>query len=209
MLRKLFFSRHEYRSFDHYQSIINSKFALRSSYSSSIHQFHDSTLPRPRTQPCAIGLENEPRVGILICQNVHACSCFTFFMFVASSGLYSFNTYYYVCSLIQPASLFIHLLHEFLGLFFDHHYYQFIHCLDVIIEPLLYISVLHIAFQLMYIHLTIQRHAIFRVPTVGFDPPQEREDCYQSTTLPPSHHGWIFKVWSRRILKAPPANPRT
>ena len=27
-------------------------------------------------------------------------------MFVASSGLYSFNTHYYVCSLIQPASLF-------------------------------------------------------------------------------------------------------
>ena len=26
--------------------------------------------------------------------------------FVASSGLYSFNTHYYVCSLIQPASLF-------------------------------------------------------------------------------------------------------
>ena len=31
---------------------------------------------------------------------------YTFFMFVASSGLYSFNTHYYVCSLIQPASLF-------------------------------------------------------------------------------------------------------
>ena len=24
-----------------------------------------------------------------------------------------------------------------------------------------------------------------------FDPPKQREDCYQSTTLPPSHHGWI------------------
>ena len=33
-----------------------------------------------------------------------------FFMFVASSGLYSFNTHYYVCLLIQPASL----LHTFL-----------------------------------------------------------------------------------------------
>ena len=78
MLRKLFFSRHEYRSFDYFQGIINSKFALRSSYSSLIHQFHDSTLPQPRTQPCAIGLENEPRVRILICQNLLACSCFTF-----------------------------------------------------------------------------------------------------------------------------------
>ena len=27
-------------------------------------------------------------------------------MFVASSGLYSLNTHFYVCSLIQPASLF-------------------------------------------------------------------------------------------------------
>ena len=56
--------------------------------------------------------------------------------------------------------------------------YQFIHCLDVIIEPLLYISVVHIAFQLMYIHITIQRHSIFRVPTAGFNPPKQREDCY-------------------------------
>ena len=30
-------------------------------------------------------------------------------MFVASSGLYSFNSHYYVCSLIQPASLFTHI----------------------------------------------------------------------------------------------------
>ena len=36
-----------------------------------------------------------------------------FFMFVASSGFYSFNTHYYVCSLKQPASL----LHTFIFLF--------------------------------------------------------------------------------------------
>ena len=35
---------------------------------------------------------------------------FFFVKFVASSGFYSFNTHYYVCSLIQPASL----LHTFL-----------------------------------------------------------------------------------------------
>ena len=81
----------------------------------------------------------------------------------------------------------LHFLHTFI----IYHYYQFIHCLDVIIEPLLYIFVEHIAFQLMYIHLTIERHSIFRVPTAGFKPPKQREDCYQSTTLPPSHHGWI------------------
>ena len=36
-----------------------------------------------------------------------------FFMFVASSGFYSFNTHYYVCSLKQLASL----LHTFIFLF--------------------------------------------------------------------------------------------
>ena len=29
------------------------------------------------------------------------------------------------------------------------------------------------------------------LPQAGFDPPNQREVCYQSTTLPPSHHGWI------------------
>ena len=29
------------------------------------------------------------------------------------------------------------------------------------------------------------------MPQVGFDPPKQREDCYQSTTLPTSHQGWI------------------
>ena len=28
----------------------------------------------------------------------------------------------------------------------------------------------------------------------GFHPPWQRGDYYQSTTLPPSHHGWIFNV---------------
>ena len=26
----------------------------------------------------------------------------------------------------------------------------------------------------------------------GFDPPAQSEVCYQSTALPPSHHGWIW-----------------
>ena len=33
-----------------------------------------------------------------------------FLMFVASSGLYSFNTHYYICSLIQPPSLFAQII---------------------------------------------------------------------------------------------------
>ena len=32
------------------------------------------------------------------------------------------------------------------------------------------------------------------LPQAGFDPPKQREDCYQSTTLPPSHHGWICEM---------------
>ena len=46
-------------------------------------------------------------------------------------------------------------------------------------------------FRYMYIHITIQRHSIFRVPTVEFNPWKQRKDCYQYTTLPPSHHGWM------------------
>ena len=34
-------------------------------------------------------------------------------------------------------------------------------------------------------------HHINTLPQAGFDPLKQREDCYQSTTLPPSHHGWI------------------
>ena len=30
------------------------------------------------------------------------------------------------------------------------------------------------------------------LPQAGFDPPKQREDYYQFTTLSPSHHGWIF-----------------
>ena len=45
-------------------------FASRSSNSTSIHQFYDSTLLRLRTRPCAICLENEPRVGTPICRNL-------------------------------------------------------------------------------------------------------------------------------------------
>ena len=33
------------------------------------------------------------------------------------------------------------------------------------------------------------------MPQAGFDPPKQREDCYQSTTLPPSHHGWICQLY--------------
>ena len=30
--------------------------------------------------------------------------------------------------------------------------------------------------------------AALTLSQVGFDPPKQREDCYRSTTLPPSHH---------------------
>ena len=33
--------------------------------------------------------------------------------------------------------------------------------------------------------------ALFTKNYPSFDPPKQREDCYQSITLPPSHHGWI------------------
>ena len=38
------------------------------------------------------------------------------FFFVASCGLYSFNTHYYICSLIQPASLFYTHFYFFLSI---------------------------------------------------------------------------------------------
>ena len=62
----------------------------------------------------------------------------------------------------------------------------------IVVSIDLFISVVRKAFQLMYMHITIQRHSIFRVPTAGFNPPKQREDCYQSTTLPPSHHGFFI-----------------
>ena len=99
-----------------------------------------------------------------------------FFMFVASGGLYSFNTHYYVCSLIQPASFYTHI-----------YYISFQFLFDI---ASLYLCSTHSLSAYVYTY-KIQRHSIFRVPTAGFDPPKRREDCYQSTTLPPSHHGWI------------------
>ena len=33
------------------------------------------------------------------------------------------------------------------------------------------------------------------LPQVGIDPPAQSEVCYQTTALPPSHHGWIGKYW--------------
>ena len=32
---------------------------------------------------------------------------------------------------------------------------------------------------------------INKLSQAGFNPPKQREDCIQSTTLPPSQHGWI------------------
>ena len=36
------------------------------------------------------------------------------------------------------------------------------------------------------------RYHMTYMPEAGFDPSKQREDCYHSTTLPPSHHGWII-----------------
>ena len=36
-----------------------------------------------------------------------------------------------------------------------------------------------------------QVQVIFSRPQAGFDPPVQSEVWYQTTALPPSHHGWI------------------
>ena len=43
---------------------------VESKYLSSNHGLYDSTLPRLRTRPCAIGLVNECRVGTPICRSL-------------------------------------------------------------------------------------------------------------------------------------------
>ena len=32
------------------------------------------------------------------------------------------------------------------------------------------------------------------MPQVGFDPPALSHACYEASALPPSHHGWIYKI---------------
>ena len=34
----------------------------------------------------------------------------------------------------------------------------------------------------------------YKSPQAGFDSPKQREVLYQTTALPPSHHGWILTL---------------
>ena len=55
------------------------RLASRSSYSSSIHQFYDSTTTQHKTRPCAIRLVDECRVGTPICQRLIRMTIINFF----------------------------------------------------------------------------------------------------------------------------------
>ena len=47
-----------------------------------------------------------------------------------------------------------------------------------------------------YIYIQRVHYGTYKyIPQAGIDPPRQREFCYQTTALPPSHHGWTFKCF--------------